>query len=784
MADSRAYHNPIGDPCIVCDLPFLKHRVEHSFKGGAEWCALCSLPQANHRERTARPEHLYRGNGATCELCKQSREHHRFRKENIGLPALYHKSKGGKHHETDWERTELIGIDGEGTGRINHRYVLLAAANEYGDKEWHIEAPEGGHLTTAQCLDFILELPTRRTKIFAYSFGYDLTKILTDVDDRILYQLFRPSLRRRAKKEDIKGPYPVEWNGYTLNLIGTKFVVQRDKKRVVIWDVWKFFQSKFTAALKDWKVGDEKLWFRMQEMKDNRAVFDEKLRTGEITEDDIRKYCLEECACMGQLARKLIEAHNQVGLKLKNYYGAGSTGGAMLNLMKIGKQILPPPDKMRHAVMCAYSGGRFENSVIGPIREPLHGWDISSAYPYHITFLPCLLHGTWKRTTKRGDLEGARQAVVRYAFSGMPKRGICDSWGPFPFRERDGTITYPIFSGGGWVWLQEYLQGEKLFSHVRMAEAWVYEAHCECQPFKQVPEFYCERCRIGKEGPGIVLKLGCNSCYGKLAQSIGNAIFQSWIWAGIITSGCRSQILELLALHDDPANMLMVATDGIYTREDIKPPIPRDTGTWDAKNSKGVACPLGGWEHKAAPHGVFFARPGIYFPMRPSKDDIKEIRGRGVGKSVVLENWQRIIDAWRRREKTATIANVARFCGAKTCISIAQQGLFGLAGAKYTRANHEPEEIDGKLYRVKPAYGEWIVRPVEMSFDPAPKRGPVRGDGLTLETRMFPKDQYSEPYRKAVISQEAAEMIAARKELEEQPDVDLVEYDLKLNATE
>lgn len=763
MTDSRAYHMPLGNPCVLCGISFIKHRVDHAFSpmppetGETDICSRCGLPQANHRVRF-RPYH-----GTRVPTGRR------------------HKQTGDRHLQTDWERTELIGIDGEGTGKLNHRYIMLAAANEDSSKEWYVEAPEGGRLSTVQCLDFILSLPTRRTKIFAYSFNYDLTKMLTDVDDRTLYQLFRPNLRRRNKKEEIKGPRSIEWNGYTLNLIGTKFVVQQNKKRVVIWDIWKFFQGKFVAALRDWKVGDERLWSRMQEMKDNRAVFDEKLRTGEITEADIRKYCLEECACMGQLGRKLIEAHNQVGLKLKNYYGAGSTGGAMLTVMGIRKQILPPMKKMQHAIMSAYSGGRFENSVIGPVRESLHGWDISSAYPYHITFLPCLLHGTWKRTKKRQNLESARQAVVRYAFTRPPKKGgICDHWGPFPFRERDGTITYPVYSGGGWVWLQEYLQGEKLYPHVRMVEAWVYEAHCECQPFAKVPEYYCERCRIGKEGPGIVLKLGCNSCYGKLAQSIGNALFQSWIWAGIITSGCRAQILELLGLHSDPANMLMVATDGIYTREDIKPPAPRDTGTWEAKNSKGIACPLGGWEHKGAPDGVFFARPGIYFPMHPTKEDIKEVRGRGVGKSVVLENWQRIIDAWQRREKQAVIANVSRFCGAKTSISIAQEGLFGLAGAKYTRAAHEPEEgDDGKLRRVKPSYGEWIVRPVEMSFDPAPKREKVNKDGLTLAVRRYPKDLVSMPYNKMIVSDEAKEMIAAREEITEQPEIDLVEYGLQ-----
>jgi hypothetical protein len=63
--------------------------------------------------------------------------------------------------------------------------------------------------------------------------------------------------------------------------------------------------------------------------------------------------------------------------------------------------------------------------------------------------------------------------------------------------------------------------------HVRIGagcvEAWIYETECDCQPFARMPEFCRERVKIGKEGAGIVLKLGSNSVYGKLAQSVGGS---------------------------------------------------------------------------------------------------------------------------------------------------------------------------------------------------------------------------------------------------------------------
>jgi hypothetical protein len=46
---------------------------------------------------------------------------------------------------------------------------------------------------------------------------------------------------------------------------------------------------------------------------------------------------------MAELARKLTEAHQAAGLKLKSYYGAGSSAAAMLSKMGILQKIVKPP---------------------------------------------------------------------------------------------------------------------------------------------------------------------------------------------------------------------------------------------------------------------------------------------------------------------------------------------------------------------------------------------------------------------------------------------------------
>ncbi len=729
--------------------------------------------------RQARTEHTFEASllPDTCMRCSMREAQHRKRERKHSGPSgkKRHPKSGEPGYKSDLERTKFIGIDGEGRGREDHKYFLLAASYEpeHDDGGWHVKPSAGrGRLTTRECLDFILTLPTRRTKIFSFSFNYDITKILTDLPNEALYHLFRPELRPGKF-----GPKAVRWCAdcsaeakgiqeragecenaahgpeYRINLQGTKFSVARGSDRVIIWDLFKFFQGKFLTAIKDWKVGSQELWDRIEFMKERRNEFDKE------SDAAILKYCLEETTCIAQLARRLIESHESVGLKLRSYYGAGSSGAAMLTAMSIKEKLAPVPPPMKSAVAAAFAGGRFENSVIGTVPEALSNFDISSAYVYQLAFLPCLEHGRWFHTRKRKELEKAEAqsgALVRYALGINP--GYSE-WGPFPFRTEDGSISFPIESGGGWVWLSEYLQGERLFRHVQFREAWVYQSNCQCQPFKKISEYYNLRLKIGKEGPGIVIKLGMNSCYGKLAQSVGNAIFSNWIWAGMITSGTRAQLLELMGMHENRADVLMMATDGLLTRDKaILPPVPLDTGTG------ATGKPLGGWERKPADKGMFIARPGIYFPLDPSEDELAQVRARGVGRGVVLRHWRTIIDAWNKDgvDGIARVDKVSRFCGGKTCTSLVR--------GKYKRANGKNN---------LPAYGQWISREVGMGFDPLPKRERVNRDGLTLELRKFSRDLESLPYDRAMAlkSTENQELKAATLEAMEQPDGDLTEYE-------
>lgn len=667
----------------------------------------------------------HRPQGDPCQFCTLPASQHRKPRHRPG------RVKKEYPRERPLRQERIIGIDGEGQGRSPHLYTYLAAQDEHG---WGDSVEDEDGLTTRACLNFLLSLP-ERSLIVGFAFQYDLTKMLADLPDKLLYELFHEESRQFYSVKIKRISYrPIEWQDYKLNYMNRRFTVQRNRRRVTIWDIFRFFACKFTQALTDWKIGTPEVVQRMGEMKDKRHEFDK------LSSSDIHDYCDSECYNLACLCRSLINAHNEAGLPLRNFFGAGSTASSLLDKLdiksKLGKLPAIHKIKLQHAIACAFFGGRFENSVIGPVKGKVWSYDISSAYPYQTFLLPCLEHGKWEHiTSARKNLRQIRESSLALIHWRLPITSSANRiWAPFPVRANDGTIAFPRAAKGGWCWKQEFLAACERFPHVEMTEAWLYHTDCDCKPFKDVPTYYLERLKLGKDAKGLVLKLGLNSIYGKLAQSKGlNPPYQNWIWAGNITSGTRAQLISAL---DD--SVIMLATDGICSTRPLQMTAPVDTGTGH------VSKPLGGWEEKVFEKGMFVMRPGIYFPLDPTDDELKQVKARGLGKSVLYSQWRRMTEAWEKKEPLITIDGITRFCGAKSSIS-----------KSLTRSEN---------------YGEWVPYTIDVTFNPHPKRERVLPNNTLALWDFF--NWESVPYDAALESPEAL----ALKDLEvlaaEQPNAD------------
>lgn len=707
-----------------------------------------------------------------------------------------------KKKEIDHSAKRIIGVDGEGydlhdpacatwnEGECDcspkHLYIYLAAVDELGRTVAEAHNPAG--LTHEECAALLLSLP-KDAIVFGFMFSYDTTKILEDLSISDVYYLMRPQLRderyctecRKAVPGDTafckrcggieikRRSKPVKIRGRNYDYFNGSLTISERGRRIKVWDCFRFFACAFVEAIKDWKIGTEEQWARISEMKGKRGSF----VSSEI--EQIKSYCREECHLLALMMRKVIEAHDLAGIPLKHFYGAGSTASALLTLHDVARYKGPPQRDLEahlaHAVASAFFGGRFEDSVVGMIEQEVFGFDISSAYPFAQSDLPCLGCGTW-RFEERPTIEeirDARLAVASFRVRKISDRARADlAWCPLPFRGRDGSIAYGT-NCRGWAWGPEILAAlegwpdlvdlEAYDPKTQIGGAWIYETECDHRPFAFVPEGYRTRIKWGKEGAGKAMKLGLNAGYGKTAQSIGDdPPFQSWIWAGMTTATTRAQILRAIMTAEDRWRIYTIATDGIYSGEDlpIGPP-PRDTGTSDLLKD-GKPCPLGGWERKVIPGGVFVAKPGLYYSLESAK--LSEIRARGVGRREVFAARQKLEEGfleWDRKDPKFNVElSSRRFYGAKHSILARSRCACGTSwpgvpeqccpkcvscsscGASWPKV---PDRVCPKCGGVgigsvgiefhtsmvedangKTAYGRWAPRAVRIGFDPFPKR--------------------------------------------------------------
>lgn len=682
-----------------------------------------------------------------------------------------------------------VGLDGEGvtdgephhfnpvtvvTG-TKHRYISMSwrAADGHGDQ---VENREG--LSTKDCLWFILSTPAD-VKIAAYGFGYDLTKILEDLPPELIYLLTHPHKREYKTKGGRTNRRPVIWNGFALELFNTRFKVgrsepdsrfpkfQKNSSRVV-HDLAKFYQCRFVNACQNWGVGTP------EERNIMRAMKADRRNLIRYTQEEILRYSNKECCFLAELAQKLDDACQEVGAELRGqYFGAGSIAKALMRSWGTKHQIGELPPEVRVVARHAFFGGRFELSRRGVVVQKVHDWDISAAYPYQIYKLPCMLCGKWSKTTDVERAEKAHVALVNYKL--VSWRGSLPPWGPFPFRDTDGSIPFPIECGGGWVHKEEFFAGRRLFNNIRFKGAWVYETQCLCRPFREVPKIYLERLRIGKEGPGIVLKLGTNAIAGSIMQTVGTRPYHCPVWAGMITSGTRAQLLEMLGQHEKWSDVLMMATDGLWSLANVQAPKPLDTGTdievTEERTGKKTRKPLGGWEHDVFQNGVFMARPGIYFPLdmatisdneESSEGKLKDLKARGIGIRTLYQHREAIMAHYLQTSgKEPYIIGDAD--PLETVRSRANpQGVERFVGFK-SGIVHIDRPERGAISRKRDVYGLWTLQQRKIDFKALPKRN--EGDGTRLSVRRMPLEQVSAEYDKMKSKMALDDLLAENLEL-------------------
>jgi len=440
----------------------------------------------------------------------------------------------------------FVGLDGEG---IDDKYILLAASNGKS-----ISRRAG--LSTENCLEFLLSLSNPRHRIIRpiyvwFAMDYDVNMMLGGI----------PLGKRKSYSEPKAGTIAelrygeknsIAWRGYRITYLPRKVFRVRDSngRSFSSYDVWSFFGASFESALREWGLEIPAL---ITEGKASRKEF----KSWSIQK--LKAYNNAELELLVELAERLRNSVKPLELKPRGWHGPGALANAWLGRNRV-KRFYSHQDseQMNDAINRAYFGGRIESVGIGII-EPVYHYDIVSAYPSAIRTLPNLRKLNWVRHGKPpSSLGGIYCARIGWK---IPAR----YWGVFPWRNKHGTIRYPL-EGEGWYWYHEIEAAFRRFPRecFSVKELWQAEGEIEYPLRNLIEETFQYRSELKMRGDPahFSTKLILNSLYGKFAQSVGRADYRNMIWAGLITSHTRAQLLDVIV---DDATVL-VMTDSLWSR--------------------------------------------------------------------------------------------------------------------------------------------------------------------------------------------------------------------------
>lgn len=589
----------------------------------------------------------------TPEAIRQRAWRERHPGENKSRVTAYRKANPNSRKQEWVDRVRKMGerpfwgLDGEGGGTDElgrQRYQLLCASNA--DGENRILHSPGIHLSVKSSLEFILALPSDNEAIkVGYYFGYDITQILRGMPDDRIKTLFLP--HDDTKQDRTKWRY-VYYLDYAVEYMPRQYlrVARLDKdhgpdgkrNKVIrgshrtINEVGTFFQKPFVQALQEFEI--KAPLGMIGEFKDKREQF-------EVIGEPEKEYCLAECKALAQLMNELrrfcTDPAAGENFAPREWRGAGHIAAKFLANHGMPKRSSRParPKRLEDAALRAYFGGRFEVLRIGHYPHPVYEYDINSAYPAAMEHLPCPLstdgvpHSKW-RGVRSIPANRPPLYLAHIHFSHDVSSPVCN----FPIR-LDGRLKWPR-EGNGWYWSTEIEAAIRAGSKVEFGPGYIHEQSCDCCYWTWVPEKYEYR-QAGPPGAvdwnkgrqGYPIKLGLNAMYGKLAQHKGGRPFEDRILAGLVTAGCRAQLIDAYAGYQD--HVIMMATDGIFLDCEL-PHLP-------------ISERLGEWEHKKRAD-IFIAQAGIYWSSNLAPNKTKT---RGIPQSVILDNRDKIEAVWSRQ---------------------------------------------------------------------------------------------------------------------------------------
>lgn len=509
---------------------------------------------------------------------------------NHGLPTMTVREHGLTRHRQE-QNYALLTATMEGaecgiecTGEDCPQYRSIVGANNH------------DQLRSVPCLEFLLGLPAEHTLV-GYGLSYDVEHWLKDLPDKKMLEL--------AEKN------ATWWRRYRIHYIPNKvFSISKYSKSTkekkperlatrTVYDIHGFFQGPFAEAIRKWEVGTEPEYQFIERMKKGRSEF------GDITPETLAYNHMEGKHGV-RLFKRVREEYTKLGLRIPRPVGAGSVATAMFRKHGISRYDPPFQPIPTEVMLQAYIGGRFDIARIG-LHNTAYEYDINSAYPHIARTLPCLAHSRFE-WTQNYFRDKHSLWLVRW-------RDNENRWSPFPYRLGGGKHIRYLSSGMGYYFGDEVASALQLDSDIDIVGGYKLICECDERPFEWLESYYSERqiMKANHDFGEIVVKLGCNSVYGKLAQTKGTTPrYQNLIWAGMITSGTRAMLMS--AVSQNPEAVFKLATDAVFSSVPLELPCGPELGQWKLTEISDLLV-LG--------NGIYRSRDGVVSKNRGYLSDPK-----------------------------------------------------------------------------------------------------------------------------------------------------------------
>jgi len=591
-----------------------------------------------------------------CRQCKQQfvprNRLQKYCSRECARPSTRNQARSTRRAE---HRLDFIGVDGEGINTVNwygakrHTYVMLSVGSE-------TLFNNGEELTYREIFPFLYNqfMVNSDACYVGFYLGYDFTMWLKDLPEDRARMLFTEDGKKKRSRKKSGGnpvPFPVYYGGWEFDILGMKRFKLRPttvstKKNPYKWlyvnDTGAFFQTSFLNVIeptaKKWPTGAPCTAEEFEIVKRGKEHRADTIRNGDVSyAEEMAYYNRLENSILSRTMTILNDGFVNVGIRLKRdqYYGPGQAIQQWLGQKEsegkiVSRKQLEPiiPKPVIDAARASYYGGWFEITHHGHVPGISYEYDITSAYPHIMRGLPCLC-GSW---TISDDISRLPLDGITYVYATVS--GSNRALGAMLLRNQKGNILRP-HNATGWYLLSE-IQAATYAGLLRQCkiEKWMHYNPCDhSPPLAEMDDLFQQRLAVGKATPtGKAIKLMLNSGYGKFAQSIGTPRFANPVYASLITSRCRTMILDAIASHPVGADsVLMIATDGIYFC------MPHPT--------LKLSEQLGDWE-MTEKQNLTLMKPGVYWDDKARvaiKDGkVAPIKSRGISAASLSANVERI----------------------------------------------------------------------------------------------------------------------------------------------